>query len=76
MPEIKRLLFEFQLTGLNFGKIKNIINQRQKRLSADTDGVDIFALFGREIGFSQQTCHTDNAVHRGSDLMTHVGEEL
>ena len=30
---------------------------------------------GREVGVQQQAGHADDAVHRGADLMAHVGEK-
>ena len=40
------------------------------------DGQRKVALFGVELGFQKNVRHPDDAVHRCTNLVTHVGEEL
>ena len=40
------------------------------------DGLQIFALFGGELGLERELGHADDAVEWRADLVTHVGEEL
>ena len=36
----------------------------------------VFPLFGRELGFQSEFGHSENAVHRRANLVTHVRQEL
>ena len=36
----------------------------------------IFELLFRQFRAQQQACHADDAVHRGPDLVAHIGQEL
>ena len=66
---------ELDLAGLDLGEIENFVDQRQKGLGRRRDGAGIGALLGRQLGVEQQPGHAEDAVHRGSDLVAHRGEE-
>ena len=66
-------------SGLNFGEVEDVIDQRQEVLGADQDlpkilvfarGQDVLRAPHDELG------EADNGVHRGPELMGHVGQEL
>ena len=76
VAERERDLFERQLPRLDLREIENVVDERQKRLARLLDGVQIVALFLGEGGAERQVGHADDRVHRGPDLVAHVGEEL
>ena len=59
-----------------FGHIKNVIDEREQRLAARTDVLDIFALRGAQARIGKELRHANHAVHRRADLVAHVGEEF
>ena len=65
--------------GLDFGKIQNIVNERQQPLRADKDLFQIFVLLRRQNVFAaphDQASEPDNRVHWRPEFMTHFGQEL
>ena len=44
-------------------------------LGRGVDGVEALGLFGRHAAAPQQVCHAEDAVHRGADLVAHVGKK-
>ena len=68
--------FKFQLTGLYFGKIENIVNDMQQSLARTVHGAAKFLLLLCQLGSQQQFGHTQNTIHRRPDLMTHICEKL
>ncbi len=67
---------EGQLAGLDLGEVEDVVDHRQQGVAGMLDGGGVIALFGIELGIQQQFRHAHHAVHRGADLMRHVGEEL
>ena len=67
--------FQAEFSGLNLGKIQNIIDDSQKRLRRLLDFMHIIPLVFIQIGFERKIGHTDNCVHRGSDLVAHIGQK-
>ena len=64
-----------QLVGLDLGKIENVIDDVQQRLRRIVDGVEHAPLLGRQGRLHQDIDHADHAVHRGTNLVAHVGQE-
>ncbi len=73
--KIKRIIMQHQLFSLDLGIIQHVIDDHQQRLARVFDGVGIQYLFFGQVGILQQLGHANNAVHRGADLMAHIGEE-
>ena len=67
---------QFQLAGLYFGKIENIVDDRHQGIGTLLNGLGKLALLFSEIGIQQQRGHADDAVHGCSNLMAHVGQKL
>ena len=67
---------KIKLSGFDLGEIQNIVNDLQQGVGRLPYGVEIPLLFGRGVGGQRQLCHAEDGVHRRSDLVTHVGEEL
>ena len=67
---------ELELSGVDLGEIEDVIDDRQKGVARLHDDVDEHALALVELGPRQKLGHAEHAVHRGADLVTHIGEEL
>ena len=65
-----------QLAFLDLRKIKNIVDDAEQMPAGDLDLPDIVALAGRQLGLQGQVGHPDDGIHRGADLVAHVGQEI
>ena len=75
-PQFETMGFEFDAPGFDLRKIQNVVDDRQEGIAAGADDLDVLALLARERGAQQQAGHADDAVHGGSDLVAHHGQEL
>ena len=67
---------EFNLPGLDFLKIKRIVDQAHQAVDGCLRATQIAFLCVRELRRAEQFQHTDNAIQRRTNLMTHVAQEL
>ena len=67
--------FKVQLAGFDFGKIKDVVDNRQQRLGRGLDGLQIVSLLVVQLRIQRQVGHPDDAVHRCPNLVAHVGQE-
>ena len=74
--KVEFVLFNRQLAGLYFGKVKNVIDDAQKMLGRSLDFSEIVPLARGGIRFQRQVGHADNGVHGGADFMAHIGQEI
>jgi len=74
--EIEFMQVEFDLPRFNLGKIQNVIEHPQERLSGTAYGLCEVALPLVEASAEQQFRHAQDAVERGPDFVAHVGQEL
>ena len=72
--EVDRL--QLHPAGFDLGEVQDVVDPPQQRLSGTVDGLHEPPLLVVELGLHQQLGHAEHAVHRGSDLMAHVGQEL
>ena len=68
--------FHIQLAGFDLGEIQNVVNNPQQRIGRRLNLIQIILLFGCQLGFQRQVAHTDNRIHRGADLVAHVGQKI
>ena len=68
--------FKIDFAGLELRNIENVVDQREQRLGAVAHCDRTFALLLCQIGLQQQAIHPDDAVHRGPNLVGHIGEEI
>ena len=73
-PEWDRI--ERQLAGLDPGEVKDVIDDRQKRIRRVLDNLQILSLAEIQLGIEHKFGHADHPVHRGPNLVAHVGEEF
>ena len=69
-------LLHFHLAGLDFGNVQDVVDDREQRLAAGPDGLDVVPLLRRQTGAQEQAGHGDDAVHGRANLVAHVGDEL
>ena len=74
--QVKGRVFQFHPARFDLGKIENVVDQRQQGIAGQADGFDEILLFRIEWGIEQQAGHADYRVHRGADLVAHVGQEF
>ena len=72
-PERARL--EIELAGLDFGKIQDLVDQRQQRIARRLDRLHVGRLLGHQRGIEHQVGHAEDAVERRADLVRDHGEE-
>jgi len=72
----ERQLLQLNLAGINLGKVQDIVDDSQQQLTTGRNGIHITLLLIGKRGLGQQPGHADHAVHRSTDLMTHVGQKL
>ena len=74
--EVELYRVQFELSRLDLRKIEDIVKNRHQRVRRFLHGAEAFALLRVLRGFQSQFRHSENSVHRCTDLVTHVGEEL
>ena len=72
--EVQRLYIE--LLCLDLGEVEDVVDQTEQRFSAGAHDFGVAPLIIVKIGIQQQSGHADDPVHRGSDLMAHICQEL
>ena len=76
VPQVEIDGFQVELARLNFGEVKNLVDHSEQGVRGILDGVQIFALLLIQLRSECKFRHSDDAVHRRSDLMAHVGQEF
>jgi hypothetical protein len=67
---------QLKFTGLDLGKIQNVVEDRHQRIRRFFDRAKIFPLLAVHSLLQRKFGHPQNAVHRCADLVTHVGQKL
>ena len=70
---------QIDVAGLDFGKIQNVIDEREKMSRTFENMIKLTFLFLVELSgvlISQQLRKTDDRVQWGSQLVAHVGQEF
>ena len=70
------MLFHLDAARLDLREVEDVVDDREQALAAAADRVDAGALVPGERRLQQERGHPDHPVHRGADLVAHVGEEL
>src|ERR1035441_9561247 len=58
------------------GKVGDVVEQSKQGLGSFLYSGEILALLGIDGGIRRQRRHSHDGVHRGANLVTHVGQEL
>src|SRR4028119_2136080 len=70
------VLLQLQLTGLNFGKVEDVVNDCEECLTATVDGFNEIALFFCQFGVEQQLSHANHSIHWSANFMAHRCQKL
>ena len=68
--------FHFQLAGLDFGQIQNVVEDAQQGQRRVVDGVEHAPLRGIQLGLLEDVDHAHHAIHGRANLMAHVGQKF
>jgi hypothetical protein len=68
--------FQFQLAGFYAGNIQNVVDDCHQAVGGTPDCLCTASLVGIENRAKENLGHTQNTVHRSTNLVTHVGEEF
>ena len=75
LVEIEVDVLDRQLAGLDLGEIEDVVDDAEQVLAGALDLEHVIALARREVGLEREMGQADDGVHRGSDLVAHIGEE-
>ena len=76
LVQVERLGGDLQIPRFDLGEIEDVVDDRQQRFAGRLDRVKEPLLPLIEPGVAEQSGHAEHAVHRGADLVAHVGQEL
>jgi hypothetical protein len=67
---------QVQHLGFDLREVEDVVQQPQLRVRRFVDHARHLGLVGLQRGARQHVDHADHAIHRGADLVAHVGQEL
>ena len=76
LVELEADVLHVELAGLDLREIQDVVDDPQERVRRALDLHQVVALLGREIGLEREVGEAHDRVHRGADLVAHVGEEV
>ena len=56
--------------------VQDVVDDHQQVFGRLLDGLGVFALFRVHFGVEHELAHAHDGVHRGADLVAHIGQEL
>ena len=68
-------LFELHLAGLDLGEIEDVVDDREKTLAGVLDILDVLIGLLGEFLAQKDIRHADDRVHRGPDIVGHIGQK-
>jgi len=76
LARVAGLEVELEAAGFDAGEVEDVAGELDEGFAAGADGLDVFLLFGGELGVEEEAGEADDAVEGGADLVRHGGEEL
>ena len=76
LAQAERARLQLQAAGLDLREVEDAVDHREQALGGVADHQQVVALHPRQRRGQQQLGDPDDAVHRGADLVAHVGQEL
>ena len=67
---------QLELAGLDLRKIQEVVDQPEQAAGRRPHRVERLPLARAQRSIEHQLSHAEDGVHRGPDVMAHVGEEL
>lgn len=74
--QIERLINKFHLVGFDFREIQNIVQDREKEISALSNPPYVAKLLTIQSSRLNELCETQNGSQRRPDFMTHQREKF
>ena len=72
---VERDRADAHLAGFDAGEVEDVVDDGQERIGTLFDGGQVVALAIVEAALFEQLDHAHDAVHRGADLVAHVGQK-
>jgi hypothetical protein len=76
LPQVELGGVQVEPTRLDLREVEHVVDEPQQRLRRVLEGEHVLPLLGGQGRVEQQLGHPDDGVHRGPDLVAHVGEEV
>ena len=70
------LILELELARLDLREVEDVVDDGEERIGCGADGLDEVRRLRVELLVEQQAGHTDDRVHRRTNLVAHAGQEL
>jgi hypothetical protein len=74
--EAERRLLEMHHAGLDLRQVEDVVDDAEQALGGVVDLAQVIALAVVQFGLQGEVGHADDGVHRGADLVAHVGQEV
>ncbi|MNE36804.1 hypothetical protein D3C80_1306320 [compost metagenome] len=65
-----------ELARLDLGEVEYVVDDAEQRSTRVVDLRDVVTLLGVQRGLQRKVGHSDDRIHRRTDLVAHVGEEI
>ena len=76
VPEAEGDALQIEPPRLDLREVQDVVQEREQRPGRELDGLEALALLAVELRLERDVRHADDGVHRGADLVAHVGQEL
>ena len=76
LADRERNRLELELARFDLREVEDVVEDREQRIGRRLDRHQVVALMLVEAGVERQLGHADDPVHRGADLVAHVGQEF
>ena len=76
IAELELAVLQLQHARLDLGEVQDVVDQRQQGLAGLAQALGELALTTVQVGVEEEIVQTDHAVHRGTDLVAHGGQEV
>ncbi|MNH01334.1 hypothetical protein D3C79_605510 [compost metagenome] len=73
--QMERDQLQIHLAGFDLREVEDVVDDAEQVLRRAMHLLDVVALTTIQLCTQRQMAHTDDGVHRGADLVAHIGEE-
>jgi hypothetical protein len=75
-PQVEVHHVEVDAPRLDLGEVEDVVDDLEEDPARAVDDLRVLPLLGSEVGVEEEAGHADDPVHRGADLVAHVGQEV
>ncbi len=76
LREVEGDVLELHAPGLDLGEVEDVVDDGEKRLARAAYRLHVAHLLLGETGAEEELGHAEHPVHRGPDLVAHLGQEV